>query len=747
MMSLKEFDANSGHAADTVTVDGAPAVAVTFDHLRLDLLVTSNTNPRTSFDQVKLQELAASIAALDVHQPILVRPIPPQRLADTAFATDASQLLLKDWPHLAKAGRYPRPTHEIVSGERRYRASIMAGKRDIPAMIRQMTDQQVLEAQLVENLQRDDLHPMEEAQGYRRLCETTGITKEEVGAKIGKSRSYVYQRLHLLQLGQEARQAFLDGSIDSSKALLLAGVADPKLQLKALKEVTTQRAGWPAMSVRDFRGWLELNVMLKLERAPFDTQDFMLIEAAGSCASCPKRTGANRDIFEAFESPDMCTDAKCYGQKASITLQRIKDAAADKGMTVIAGVEAKKLRPSPWNDTIQGYTRLDDKIEGGTVAKVLGKDAPTPMLFVDPHTHKQIKVLPTAVVGELLKTKGVETAKTKAVDQDKKWEEDRRKRDLEARIETTWRARAASQIVNQVRAGAVAAFSGPVLRLILTDMMDALREDYDSAERCERLLPLWGLPAVADGYDPTEPAYRHVQAAEELELGPMLIALLLSGEMDYTKINCRGAGDLPAFKQLATEASVDIVAIAAEVKAEIKAEETAERKAAKAKEVAAKPAKASGATPLAAQATEGAEGEPAAPAAGKKAGGKAAKLSTEDAKAGIAEAMQGHDGPGGEVQAFMEVSGDGGGTALPAIPTELGVGVLVRVNDTVTAKHLKKWINRSGKITAKQGDRAWFVQLNKNARIAFDGTELDIVNNAAAQAWPFPTSATAGAAS
>jgi ParB/RepB/Spo0J family partition protein len=689
MMSLKEFDANSGHAADTVTVDAAPAVIVTFDHLRLDQLVTSDTNPRRSFDQVKLQELAASIAALDVHQPILVRPIPPARLADTAFATDASQLLLKDWPHLAKAGRYPRPTHEIVSGERRYRASIMAGKRDIPAMIRQMTDQQVLEAQLVENLQRDDLHPMEEAQGYRRLCETTGITKEEVGAKIGKSRSYVYQRLHLLQLGQEARQAFFDGLIDSSKALLLAGVADPKLQLKALKQVTTQRAGWPAMSVRDFRGWLELNVMLKLERAPFDTQDFMLIEAAGSCASCPKSTGANRDIF-AFESPDMCTDAKCYGQKASITLQRIKDAAADKGMTVIAGV---------------------------------------------------------AVVGELLKTKGVETAKTKAVDQDKKLEEDRRKRDLEARIETTWRARAASQIVNQVRAGAVAAFSGPVLRLILTDMMDALSEDYDSAERCERLLPLWGLPAVADGYDPTEPAYLHVQAADELELGPMLIALLLSGEMDYTKINCRGAGDLPAFKQLATESNVDIAAIAAEVKAEIKAEETAERKAAKAKEAAAKPAKASGATPLAAQATEGAEGEPAAPAAGKKARGKAAKLSAEDAQAGIAEAMQGHDGPGGEVNASLEISGDGSGTALPAIPTELGVGVLVRVNDTVTAKHLKKWIDRSGKITAKQGDRAWFVQLNKNARIAFDGTELDIVNSAAAQAWPFPTSATPGAAS
>ena len=144
------------------------------------------------------------------------------------------------------------------------------------------------------------------------------MAKEEIGAKIGKSRTYVYQRLHLLELGHEAREAYRAGKIDFSKAHLLAGVRDPKLQLKALKEVTSANAyNGRTMTVRDFSEWLEKNVMLKLKHAPFDTRDATLNEPAGVCAGCPKRTDVNRDIFAAFDDPDMCTDAKCYGQKAS----------------------------------------------------------------------------------------------------------------------------------------------------------------------------------------------------------------------------------------------------------------------------------------------------------------------------------------------------------------------------------------------------------------------------------------------
>jgi ParB/RepB/Spo0J family partition protein len=625
-MSLKEFDSSSNAAiADEAA---APARIVTFDNIPLDLIVTSHTNPRRTFDDVKLAELVESVRFAGVVQPILVRPIPHQRLADTAFATDASQLLLDKWEH--KPRKLPRPVYEIIAGERRYRASILAGTHTIPAMIRAMDDQHVLELQLVENLQRDDLHPLEEAEGYQRLCDATGIKKEEIGAKIGKSRAYVYQRLHLLKLGNEAREAFRAGKLETTKATLLASVADTKLQLKALKEVTAENWSGRTMSFREFSLWLEQNVMLKLDHAPFDIKDATLDEAAGACGTCPQRTGVDRDIFAAFDSPDMCTNAKCYGNKATVSLARVKEAAAAKGMKVIAGVEAKKLKPNSYSSQIAGYTRLDEKIEGGgTVAKALGKDAPVPTIFVDPHTHEQIKVIPSEVVGDLLKTKGVQAASVQRTDSMKEHEAAQRKAKLDRQIEDTWRAKAALQIVNQVRAGAVKALGAPILRLVLQQMLQIMRDSYEFAEQAEALLPLWGLPPCGENDDPSEPVCRHVQAAPDEELGPMLFGLLLSDEVSN---QYRAEKKTPVITQLAAEAGVDAEAIAREVKAEIKA---AEKAKARTKEPAPPGAKVK-AAPQGSVAREG-SGKAAAkkpPAGGRK------RLSAEEAQLGIADAMQ-----------------------------------------------------------------------------------------------------------
>ncbi|MDP3651635.1 MAG: ParB/RepB/Spo0J family partition protein, partial [Rhodoferax sp.] len=127
-----------------------------FANLLLTSIATSLTNPRTIFDQSKLGELASSIKASGVHQPVLVRPLPASRLADTFDL------------HRARFGgrNTERPTHELVCGERRYRACLIAGVKRIPALIRELTDHQVLEIQIVENLQRDDLSELEEAVGF-----------------------------------------------------------------------------------------------------------------------------------------------------------------------------------------------------------------------------------------------------------------------------------------------------------------------------------------------------------------------------------------------------------------------------------------------------------------------------------------------------------------------------------------------------------------------------------------------------
>jgi ParB/RepB/Spo0J family partition protein len=130
----------------------------TFDTPRLDAIAPSLTNPRKTFDPARLDELTASIKASGVHQPVLLRPLPPDRLEDTA--------------HLS-----PRPEFELVAGERRWRASKAAGLDTIPAMVRAMTDEEVLEIQVVENLQRDDLtarmwhrHTMEEISAATVSC-------------------------------------------------------------------------------------------------------------------------------------------------------------------------------------------------------------------------------------------------------------------------------------------------------------------------------------------------------------------------------------------------------------------------------------------------------------------------------------------------------------------------------------------------------------------------------------------------
>ncbi len=164
--------------------------------LPLDWLVVSPTNPRKTFDEDAMQELAASIRENGVLQPLLVRP-----RAERSF--------------------------EIVFGERRYRGAAMAEKETVPVCIREMTDAQVLEAQLVENLQRQDVHPLHEAQGFAALLrlEEPKYSIELIAAKCGKSAGYVASRLRLTELAPAAVEAFTKDEIGLGHALALGEVA------------------------------------------------------------------------------------------------------------------------------------------------------------------------------------------------------------------------------------------------------------------------------------------------------------------------------------------------------------------------------------------------------------------------------------------------------------------------------------------------------------------------------------------
>ncbi len=368
--------------------------------LDIDCIVPSPTNPRTVFNLPRLEEMAVTIRASGVHTPVLVRPLPASRLQETFEGRRKGA---------------PLPTHELIAGERRYRASKIAEAKTLPAMVRTLTDEQVLEIQLIENLQRDDLHPMEEAEGYEKLIDATGVSKEQLAEKIGRSRAYVYGRLKLLNLCPEARKAFYlgesEGGIDSSRALVVARIPDAKLQLKALEEAT--RKDWGGGLQHNFKGfvrWAQQNVMLRLDSARFKITDAALVPDAGSCRACSKRTGAQPDVYADVDSADVCTDPSCYHAKDSAHEQIVIDQARATGQQVILEKEAKSI----WqyeHTPLKGYTRLDRpdaRVHSTkTLKTVLGKGAPQPVLMQNPHKKGElIEVLPTAQVTKLLKESG-----------------------------------------------------------------------------------------------------------------------------------------------------------------------------------------------------------------------------------------------------------------------------------------------------------------------------------------------------
>ena len=290
--------------------------------LPLDWLVVSPTNPRKTFDEDAMQELAASIRENGVLQPLLVRP-----RAERSF--------------------------EIVFGERRYRGAAMAEQDTVPVCIREMTDAQVLEAQLVENLQRQDVHPIHEAQGFSALMrlEEPKYSIELIAAKCGKHPGYVASRLRLNELAPAAVEAFTKDEIGLGHALLLS-----KLQPQEQEEALT--ACWQEsytggsktkrilLPVRHLREWIEHNILLELASAPFSKEDATLVSEAGSCNDCQKRTGHNTLLFEGIAAQhDSCSDPACYAGKVDAHVKRT--VAAKPRLVQITTAYVKPAEGSP----------------------------------------------------------------------------------------------------------------------------------------------------------------------------------------------------------------------------------------------------------------------------------------------------------------------------------------------------------------------------------------------------------------
>lgn len=298
--------------------------------ITLDRIKPSKANPRRRLDETALQELADNIKTHGVLQPILIRPVNSNG-------------------------------YEIVCGERRWKASKAAGKESIPARIVNLSDGEALELAVIENLQRENVHELDEALGYKTLIKQNPelYTVENIAAKVGRSVSYVYQRLKLAELTPNVQAAFYAGKLTAGHAIEMARL-QPKDQERALAECFPEHRTTKAIlkdkdprpiSVRDLRDWIRQEVHLSLANAPFDVNDPELLSTAGPCSTCPKRSGSNPLLFaDSIKRSDICTDPECFKQKRDALVQiRIKEAetAGEKPVKVSDSFVYYGEKPAP----------------------------------------------------------------------------------------------------------------------------------------------------------------------------------------------------------------------------------------------------------------------------------------------------------------------------------------------------------------------------------------------------------------
>jgi ParB family chromosome partitioning protein len=183
-----------------------PAMSEEMAEIDIDLIEPNNFQPRTNFDDEKLEELAQSIRANGVIQPILVRRVDNEK-------------------------------YQLVAGERRWRAAQRAGLLKVPCVVKEIPEDKMLELALVENIQRQELNAIEEAQAYKRLIETLGFTQEMVAQRVGRDRTFITNYLRLLRLPEDIQQLVEVEKLSTGHARALLGIDDPEIQRKLAKNV------------------------------------------------------------------------------------------------------------------------------------------------------------------------------------------------------------------------------------------------------------------------------------------------------------------------------------------------------------------------------------------------------------------------------------------------------------------------------------------------------------------------------
>lgn len=326
-------------------------VQPTVELLPLTAIAVSETlaqqRRREEYDPRALDELARSIAENGLMHPVVVRPLEALR-------------------GLAK--------YELIAGERRFLAVQKLEQAHILARIVDASAEQIIKLQMVENLHRERLSTLAEAQGYKELV-AGGMKAEAIADAIGKSRSYVYARIKLLELAAPVQEALKSGEIGADQALLFARIPTAKLQevaLSTLRKWDYQGHG-EKLSFRrtaEILGEKAKGILIPLAQAPWQLDDetfwsFGPKDSRGaqdanqlpSCAACPKRSGNDPELHAALGDANVCTDKECYDLKAKWTFERRRKEVQASGREVLTGDDAAALMPTQFGT--RGWIDLD----------------------------------------------------------------------------------------------------------------------------------------------------------------------------------------------------------------------------------------------------------------------------------------------------------------------------------------------------------------------------------------------------
>jgi ParB family chromosome partitioning protein len=289
-------------------------------------------NGRHDYDKAELEGLAASVKLRGVILPLIVRRIDGQ-------------------------GKNGKP-YEIVAGHRRHRAAVMAGLTEVPCIVKVLGDDEAKQEQIIENLQRENPHPLDEALGYREFLTKYQTDPETIGAKVGKPVIYIVKRLKLTDLIPEAQKAWRESRRFSIEFMFQLARLQPAQQKAAMKGHAWPR-GAEVASPTHIRDWIESTIMLDLNGAPWKKDDANLVPKAGACLTCPKRTGCDKQLFDDISKKETCTDPECFSAKMEAHLAAKEAEIKAKGEDPVRVstdyyTSAKGVKPhSQWREAMK----------------------------------------------------------------------------------------------------------------------------------------------------------------------------------------------------------------------------------------------------------------------------------------------------------------------------------------------------------------------------------------------------------